>query len=116
MLAAVTTTGVNPEALAATLGPLLAMLGGGIKWLASRVDQHHGENVAVLEDVRSRVDSINTHGSLPMQALGERLTTIEAHLERQDRASVALSERVARLEGPVRRAAAAQTAADQQGG
>jgi hypothetical protein len=114
ILAAVETHGVNAEALAATLGPLLAMIGAGIKYLSSRLDNHHAENVGRFTDLQARVDSINEKGSVPMQGLANRLTAIEAHLERQDTANRQLSERVARLEGPIKRVEAA--AAEAAGG
>lgn len=80
MLGAVHTTGVNLQSVAAIGAVVIAIAGGLGRFITRRLERNR--------------KSIEKH-----------FDKVEGHLERQDRAVTGVSERVARLEGPMRRIA-----------
>jgi hypothetical protein len=98
-LAAVHTTGVNWESVAAIVGTLTGILALGTGWIGSLVRIHKAEIAGHIDGVARTIDT--------------RLDNFEAHLGRQDQAVQSISVRVARLEGPLDRAVAGvQTISD----
>ena len=95
ILAAVHTTGVNWESILTVILSLTTVVGGFTGWLFRRLDRNRSRSESFVRDQIKVVSD----------ALSHRLDAVDRHLEQQDRQVDNVSTRVARLEGPVRRAA-----------
>lgn len=101
MMAAVHTTGVNWQSVGTIIGAVTAVLGliGG--WINRTIERHRKDTKAQITEIAG--------------SLATRLDTFDRHLSKQDDDLHNVSERVARLEGPLERAATAVKAATNAG-
>jgi hypothetical protein len=89
--ATVHTSGINVESITIIVCTILATVGAGVGWTIRRLDANR----------RHTQDYISGQVGHVTEALAGRLDRVDVHLQAQDSNYIALSEKLARLQGYV---------------
>lgn len=95
-------TGLTWESFAALLTPILGLLAAGLRFIAKRIETNRNELRNHFKEVTTKFTTLDAIGSRPVRDLSAKLDLVNTELQKLDRRSGEISERVARLEGPIR--------------
>lgn len=91
VLAAVHTTGVNWQSIAAIGGLVVTIVGGASKYITSRLERNRENTREQIEDIGENVTTELKGINRRLDLMGERTARLEGRLEATDRRTVSAS-------------------------
>lgn len=84
VLAAVHTTGVNWQSIAAIGGLIVTIVGGAAKYITSRIERNRANTTEQIKDIGDNVTDELKGINRRLDAMGERTARLEGRLEATD--------------------------------